>query len=141
MAPGLHGGVCAVLVQHKVLPDGSQAPQPDLTPCGQAQGPKRDIMRRLVAKAKEDWRADNHPNWSIRDTDSGVFLDSLQPGQVVPSHAPSTCRNLQGSLELVVFVDRFFKFFRRPLVNSCELQYHVQQATILQVIGVWSILC
>lgn len=74
-------GCHAVLVQHKVLSDGST--QPDLTPCAQAQGDKRDQLRRLISKAKEDWKAAEHPNWSIRDMDSTDFLDChLQPGQV-----------------------------------------------------------
>lgn len=57
--------------------------EPELTPCGQAQGDKKDQLRRLISKAKEDWKAPDHPNWSIRDMDSAEFLDShLQPGQV-----------------------------------------------------------
>jgi hypothetical protein len=71
----------AVLVQHKVLGNGST--EPDLTPCSQAQGEKREALRRLIHKAKEDWKATDHPNWSIRDMDSAAFLDShMQPGQV-----------------------------------------------------------
>lgn len=81
---------CAVLVQHKVLGDGTT--QPDLTPCSQAQGDKKDILRRLMSKAKEDWKATDHPNWSIRDMDSADFLDShIQPGQVSAITTFSMC--------------------------------------------------
>ena len=74
--------VGAVLVQHKVLPNGTT--EPDLTPCSQAQGEKREALRRLIHKAKEDWKATDHANWSIRDMDSAAFLDShVQPGQVL----------------------------------------------------------
>lgn len=72
--------VPAVLVQHKVLADGST--QPDLTPCGQVMGDDKEVLKRLVAQAKEDWKAADHPNWSVRDMDSSQFLDSMQPGQV-----------------------------------------------------------
>lgn len=79
--------LCAVLVQHQVLPDGSM--EPELTPCGQAQGDKKEQLRRLISKAKEDWRAADHPNWSIRDMDSAHFLDSnLQPGAQVGLPVP-----------------------------------------------------
>lgn len=75
---------CAVLVQHKVNQDGST--EPELTPCAQAQGDRKDQLRRLIGKAKEDWKATDHPNWSIRDMDSADFLDShMLPGQVGPT--------------------------------------------------------
>ena len=81
------------MVQHKVLPDGTT--QPDLTPCSQAQGEKKDILRRLMGKAKEDWKAADHPNWSIRDMDSADFLDShLQPGQVGSHQSPASGSHL-----------------------------------------------
>lgn len=77
--------VRAVLVQHKVLADGTT--EPDLTQCSQAQGETRDIVRRLISKAKEDWKGPDHLNWSIRDMDSAAFLDShMQPGQVMLLH-------------------------------------------------------
>ncbi|KAL0038779.1 hypothetical protein WJX79_007340 [Trebouxia sp. C0005] len=76
-----------VLVQHKVLPGGTT--EPDLTPCSQAQGEKREALRRLMHKAKEDWKATDHPNWSIRDMDSAAFLDPhMQPGQTVYAPIP-----------------------------------------------------
>lgn len=72
---------CAVLVQYKMLLDGSM--QPELTPCAEAQGEQKELLRRLISKAKEDWKAADHPHWTIRDMDSTEFLDShLQPGQV-----------------------------------------------------------
>ena len=74
----------AVLVQHKMLPDGTT--QPDLTPCGQVVGDQKEVLRKLITQAKEDWLAVDHPNWSVRDMDSGQFLDSMQPGQVCPLH-------------------------------------------------------
>lgn len=67
-------------MQHRVLPDGTT--QPDLTPCGQVLGDHKEVLRKLVVQAKEDWMAVDHPNWSVRDMDSGQFLDSMQPGQV-----------------------------------------------------------
>ncbi|KAL0030645.1 hypothetical protein WJX77_000555 [Trebouxia sp. C0004] len=87
-----------VLVQHKVLPSGTT--EPDLTPCSQAQGEKRDMLRRLIHKAKEDWKATDHPNWSIRDMDSAAFLDShMQPGQTVYAPIPDN-RHLDHGLGL-----------------------------------------
>ena len=82
--------VRAVLVQHKVLADGTTAP--DLTQCSQAQGETRDVVRRLISKAKEDWKGADHLNWSIRDMDSAAFLDShMQPGQVMLFIRLDTC--------------------------------------------------
>ncbi|KAL0051109.1 hypothetical protein WJX82_002198 [Trebouxia sp. C0006] len=87
-----------VLVQHKVLGNGST--EPDLTPCSQAQGEKREALRRLIHKAKEDWKATDHPNWSIRDMDSAAFLDShMQPGQTVYAPIPDN-RHLDHGLGL-----------------------------------------
>lgn len=71
----------AVLVQHKLGADG--VTQPDLTPCGQVSEAQREVLRRLVGQAKEDWLLTDHPNWSVRDMDSSHFLDSMQPGQVL----------------------------------------------------------
>ena len=76
----------AVLVQHKVAADGST--QPELTPCGQVSEAQREVLRRLVAQAKEDWLLTDHPNWSVRDMDSSHFLDSMQPGQVLAALLP-----------------------------------------------------
>lgn len=87
-----------VLVQHKVLPNGTT--EPDLTPCSQAQGEKREALRRLIHKAKEDWKATDHANWSIRDMDSAAFLDShVQPGQSVYAAIPDN-RHLDHGLGL-----------------------------------------
>ena len=71
-----------MLVQHKLLPEGGYSAQPEMTLCSQAQGNKREAVKRLTVKAKEDWKAADHPNWSIRDMDSADFLDNVQPGQV-----------------------------------------------------------
>lgn len=90
-------------MQHKVLPDGKL--EPELTPCGQAQGDKKDQLRRLISKAKEDWKAPDHPNWSIRDMDSAEFLDShLQPGQVRVM-CQSACLLFLCRFVLVLFVN------------------------------------
>lgn len=89
--------MCAVLVQNTRRPDGSLGPE--LTPCGQTQGDQKTHLQRLIGRAKEDWGALDHPNWSIRDVDSSDFLDSnLQPGQVgffpPPLPPPSTTLRL-----------------------------------------------
>lgn len=91
-----------MLVQHQVLPDGSM--EPELTPCGQAQGEKKEQLRRLMGKAKEDWKAADHPNWSIRDMDSAHFLDSnLQPGLQVGLPVP-LCLTLRAVIVIDVLV-------------------------------------
>ena len=105
-------------MQHKVLPDGE--PKPELTPCAQAQGDKKDQLRRLICKAKEDWMAPDHPNWSIRDMDSADFLDSyLQPGQV-----ELECQSQKSSLSCAFVLSMFF--------NACRNGAHVSFVLLFQ---------
>lgn len=94
-----------MLVQHRVLPDGTT--QPDLTPCGQVAGNQKEVLRKLVVQAKEDWKAPDHPNWSVRDMDSGQFLDSMQPGQV-SGHRVFSCfqHHMSTSVAHVMHVKR-----------------------------------
>ncbi|KAL3138459.1 PSII 6.1 kDa protein, variant 2 [Trebouxia sp. C0010 RCD-2024] len=87
-----------ILVQNTRRPDGSLGPE--LTPCGQTQGDQKTHLQRLIGRAKEDWGALDHPNWSIRDVDSSDFLDSnLQPGQAAYEPIPES-RHLDHGLGL-----------------------------------------